>query len=60
MQNFQSPIPLTIQHAHRKGDYSTNNGRDSPCQRLGVKIYGDQDLLVAFWVEFWWWRELKI
>uniref|UniRef100_A0A0D9YJD9 Large ribosomal subunit protein bL27c n=1 Tax=Oryza glumipatula TaxID=40148 RepID=A0A0D9YJD9_9ORYZ len=33
---------LTIQMAHKKGAGSTKNGRDSPGQRLGVKIYGDQ------------------
>uniref|UniRef100_A0A0E0JSY9 Large ribosomal subunit protein bL27c n=1 Tax=Oryza punctata TaxID=4537 RepID=A0A0E0JSY9_ORYPU len=39
------PMParrLTIQMAHKKGAGSTKNGRDSPGQRLGVKIYGDQ------------------
>lgn len=39
---FQSPSPLTIESAHKKGAGSTKNGRDSPGQRLGVKIYGDQ------------------
>ncbi|KAM3271151.1 50S ribosomal protein L27, chloroplastic [Capsicum baccatum] len=34
--------PLTIESAHKKGAGSTKNGRDSPGQRLGVKIYGDQ------------------
>ncbi|KAL5860700.1 hypothetical protein ACOSQ3_002018 [Xanthoceras sorbifolium] len=38
----QSPFPLTIESAHKKGAGSTKNGRDSPGQRLGVKIYGDQ------------------
>ncbi|MED6120809.1 60S ribosomal protein L27 [Stylosanthes scabra] len=38
----QNPLPLTIQNAHKKGAGSTKNGRDSPGQRLGVKIYGDQ------------------
>ncbi|CAN1273496.1 50S ribosomal protein L27, chloroplastic [Linum perenne] len=28
--------------AHKKGAGSTKNGRDSPGQRLGVKIFGDQ------------------
>ncbi|CAN0841054.1 50S ribosomal protein L27, chloroplastic, partial [Linum grandiflorum] len=28
--------------AHKKGAGSTKNSRDSPGQRLGVKIYGDQ------------------
>ena len=34
--------PLTIESAHKKGAGSTKNGRDSPGQRLGVKIFGDQ------------------
>jgi large subunit ribosomal protein L27 len=28
--------------AHKKGQGSTNNGRDSISKRLGVKIYGGQ------------------
>ncbi|XP_015967892.1 50S ribosomal protein L27, chloroplastic [Arachis duranensis] len=39
---IRPPVPLTIQNAHKKGAGSTKNGRDSPGQRLGVKIYGDQ------------------
>ncbi|KAG7548735.1 Ribosomal protein L27 [Arabidopsis suecica] len=42
LENLQAPIPLTIESAHKKGAGSTKNGRDSPGQRLGVKIYGDQ------------------
>ncbi|XP_059282561.1 large ribosomal subunit protein bL27c-like [Lycium ferocissimum] len=38
---LKSPL-LTIESAHKKGAGSTKNGRDSPGQRLGVKIYGDQ------------------
>ncbi|KAK8586987.1 hypothetical protein V6N13_085999 [Hibiscus sabdariffa] len=38
----ESPFPLTIESAHKKGAGSTKNGRDSRGQRLGVKIYGDQ------------------
>ncbi|KAM3374197.1 hypothetical protein P3S68_012911 [Capsicum galapagoense] len=34
--------PLTIECAHKKGAGSTKNGRDSPGQRLGVKVFGDQ------------------
>ncbi len=30
--------------AHKKGASSTRNGRDSEAQRLGVKIYGGQDV----------------
>ncbi|KAL6541408.1 60S ribosomal protein L27 [Orobanche gracilis] len=45
-QNATVSIPskrsLTIQSAHKKGGGSTKNGRDSPGQRLGVKIFGDQ------------------
>nr|GLL16439.1 50S ribosomal protein L27, chloroplastic [Ipomoea trifida]GLL16442.1 50S ribosomal protein L27, chloroplastic [Ipomoea trifida] len=39
---LKSPVPLTIESAHKKGAGSTKNGRDSPGQRLGVKIFGDQ------------------
>ncbi|KAL4335434.1 hypothetical protein GQ457_07G000490 [Hibiscus cannabinus] len=39
---MKSPLPLTIESAHKKGAGSTKNGRDSKGQRLGVKIYGDQ------------------
>ncbi|CAA2956404.1 50S ribosomal L27, chloroplastic [Olea europaea subsp. europaea] len=39
---FPVKSPLTIESAHKKGAGSTKNGRDSPGQRLGVKIYGDQ------------------
>lgn len=28
--------------AHKKAQWSTNNGRDSQAKRLGVKIYGEQ------------------
>ncbi|OHB77320.1 MAG: 50S ribosomal protein L27 [Planctomycetes bacterium RBG_16_59_8] len=28
--------------AHKKGQSSSRNGRDSNCQNLGVKIYGGQ------------------
>ncbi|GAV64267.1 Ribosomal_L27 domain-containing protein [Cephalotus follicularis] len=38
----KSPLPFTIEMAHKKGAGSTKNGRDSKGQRLGVKIYGDQ------------------
>ncbi|KAJ4830221.1 60S ribosomal protein L27 [Turnera subulata] len=38
----KAPVPSTIRMAHKKGAGSTKNGRDSPGQRLGVKIYGDQ------------------
>lgn len=40
--SFPLNAPLTIESAHKKGAGSTKNGRDSPGQRLGVKIYGDQ------------------
>lgn len=30
--------------AHKKGASSTRNGRDSESKRLGVKIYGGQDV----------------
>ncbi|XP_019184095.1 PREDICTED: 50S ribosomal protein L27, chloroplastic [Ipomoea nil] len=39
---LKSPVALTIESAHKKGAGSTKNGRDSPGQRLGVKIFGDQ------------------
>eukprot|EP00242_Pyramimonas_sp_CCMP2087_P001219 CAMPEP_0198231710 /NCGR_PEP_ID=MMETSP1445-20131203/115340_1 /TAXON_ID=36898 /ORGANISM="Pyramimonas sp., Strain CCMP2087" /LENGTH=155 /DNA_ID=CAMNT_0043912339 /DNA_START=648 /DNA_END=1115 /DNA_ORIENTATION=- len=35
---------LTIECAHKKGAGSTKNGRDSRAQRLGVKVYGDQEV----------------
>jgi len=28
--------------AHKKAQWSTNNGRDSNAKRLGVKIFGEQ------------------
>lgn len=31
--------------AHKKGEGSSKNGRDSHGQRLGVKIYGGQDAI---------------
>ncbi|KAI5651092.1 hypothetical protein M9H77_37097 [Catharanthus roseus] len=40
--SFPLKSPLTIESAHKKGAGSTKNGRDSPGQRLGVKIFGDQ------------------
>ncbi|XP_059305891.1 large ribosomal subunit protein bL27c [Lycium ferocissimum] len=40
--SFPLRSPLTIESAHKKGAGSTKNGRDSPGQRLGVKIFGDQ------------------
>ncbi|ERN09829.1 50S ribosomal protein L27, chloroplastic [Amborella trichopoda] len=40
--SFTLKFPLIIEAAHKKGAGSTKNGRDSPGQRLGVKIYGDQ------------------
>ena len=30
--------------AHKKGQGSTRNGRDSTAQRLGVKVYGGQTI----------------
>ena len=30
--------------AHKKGQGSTRNGRDSNAQRLGVKVYGGQQI----------------
>ena len=33
--------------AHKKGVGSTNNGRDSESNRLGVKIYGGQPALAG-------------
>jgi len=30
--------------AHKKGQGSTRNGRDSTSQRLGVKVYGGQSI----------------
>ena len=33
--------------AHKKGQGSTRNGRDSNSQRLGTKIYGGQQVLAG-------------
>ena len=33
--------------AHKKGDGSVKNGRDSQSKRLGVKIYGGQPALAG-------------
>ncbi len=33
--------------AHKKGGGSTKNGRDSNSKRLGVKVYGNQDILAG-------------
>ncbi len=33
--------------AHKKGQGSSRNGRDSPGQRRGVKVYGSEDVLAG-------------
>lgn len=33
--------------AHKKAQWSTNNGRDSNAKRLGVKVYGNQPVLAG-------------
>jgi large subunit ribosomal protein L27 len=33
--------------AHKKGEGSVNNGRDSNSKRLGVKIYGGQPVIAG-------------
>jgi large subunit ribosomal protein L27 len=33
--------------AHKKGQGSTRNGRDSNAQRLGIKVYGGQTVLAG-------------
>lgn len=33
--------------AHKKGQGSSRNGRDSPGQHRGVKIYGNQDVVAG-------------
>ena len=33
--------------AHKKAGGSTRNGRDSESKRLGVKIYGGQDIIAG-------------
>ena len=33
--------------AHKKGQGSSRNGRDSHAQRLGVKVYGGQQILAG-------------
>ncbi len=39
-----SPVPFTIEAAHKKGGGSTKNGRDSNSKRRGVKVYGGQPI----------------
>lgn len=45
--------------AHKKAQWSTQNGRDSNAKRLGVKIYGDQPAIAGNiivrqkWNKFW-------
>lgn len=34
--------------AHKKGGGSSRNGRDSQAQRLGVKIFGGQEVLSGY------------
>ncbi len=33
--------------AHKKGQGSTRNGRDSNSQRLGIKVYGGETILAG-------------
>ncbi len=33
--------------AHKKGQGSSRNGRDSPGQRRGVKVFGSEDVLAG-------------
>lgn len=33
--------------AHKKGQGSSRNGRDSPGQRRGIKIYSNQDVVAG-------------
>jgi large subunit ribosomal protein L27 len=33
--------------AHKKGQGSSRNGRDSKAQRRGIKVYGGQDVLAG-------------
>jgi large subunit ribosomal protein L27 len=33
--------------AHKKGQGSTRNGRDSNSQRLGIKVYGGESILAG-------------
>lgn len=45
--------------AHKKAQWSTNNGRDSNAQRLWVKVYGGQKVVSGNiivrqkWNKFW-------
>jgi large subunit ribosomal protein L27 len=34
--------------AHKKGGGSSNNGRDSQSKRLGVKVYGGEQVLSGY------------
>ena len=40
-----SRVAPAIECAHKKGGGSTRNGRDSNAQRLGVKVYGGQEVV---------------
>ncbi|EKD66448.1 MAG: 50S ribosomal protein L27 [uncultured bacterium (gcode 4)] len=46
--------------AHKKAQWTTNNGRDSQSQRLGVKVFGGQPvkaggiIIRQKWNKFWW------
>merc|ERR1719164_107477 len=40
---FRCRMPA-VEMAHKKGSGSTRNGRDSNAKRLGVKVYGNQDV----------------
>lgn len=45
--------------AHKKAQWSTNNGRDSNARRLGVKLFGGQQaiswniIVRQKWSKFW-------
>lgn len=45
--------------AHKKAQWSSNNGRDSQSKRRGVKVYGDQPAIAGNivvrqkWSKFW-------
>lgn len=45
--------------AHKKAQWSTNNGRDSNAKRRGVKVFGDQPVKAGGiivrqqWNKFW-------
>ncbi|EKE25972.1 MAG: hypothetical protein ACD_4C00486G0012 [uncultured bacterium (gcode 4)] len=51
--------------AHKKAQWSTQNGRDSQAKRLGVKVFGGQSVKAGWiiirqkWNKFWAWENVE-